>query len=339
MALAMPASAKAATGGLCAPAPCSSRPPAGPRAAAPAARRQSPSKSQTAVPHASFSSLFGNDRASLQKQKQAAQPARRRSGGSAAPVMALAEGDTYIVELQKPYGVKFYKGDDGATYVDAVAEGYPAEQVIAVGDKVLETSAIFGDDMWPAAEYGRTMYALKNRIGILALKMEKKNGVMQPIFVANEEWKNERNAGNYGDAIREKQIENYLKKVELEEQREKQMAGGLTNYKAGNYEEALLQFETLLTLQPTLKEEAVASYNVACCYSKIGEVDAGLLALEAAMKAGFDDYKTIREDSDLTTLRESSKFTPLLNRYDEPFINENALKALTSVFGLFGGKK
>lgn len=30
--------------------------------------------------------------------------------------------------------------------------------------------------MWPAAEYGRTMYTVKNRVGPLIVKLEKKNG-------------------------------------------------------------------------------------------------------------------------------------------------------------------
>ena len=81
------------------------------------------------------------------------------------------------------------------------------------------------------------------------------------------------------------------------------------------------------------------------------------------MDAGFEDYKvsslqlhwkliihlvtnnimnlsqTIRTDPDLEGLRESEEFEPLLKQYDEPFINENAIKAISNIFGFMGGKK
>lgn len=51
-----------------------------------------------------------------------------------------------------------------------------------------------------------------------------------------------------------------------------------------------------------------------------------------------DMLQTIREDPDLANLRAAPGFTSLINKYDEPFINENAMKALKSMFGLFGKK-
>lgn len=46
----------------------------------------------------------------------------------------------------------------------------------------------------------------------------------------------------------------------------------------------------------------------------------------------------IREDPDLSALRDTDEFDELIAQFDEPFINENALKALGSVFGIFGRK-
>jgi hypothetical protein len=43
--------------------------------------------------------------------------------------------------------------------------------------------------------------------------------------------------------------------------------------------------------------------------------------------------QTVREDADLQKLRESPDFAAIINKYDEPFINENAVKALKNVFG------
>lgn len=37
-------------------------------------------------------------------------------------------------------------------------------------------SAVFGEEIWPAAEYGRTMYTIRQRIGPLLMKMQKRYG-------------------------------------------------------------------------------------------------------------------------------------------------------------------
>lgn len=256
-----------------------------------------------------------------------------------AKAQAQAVGEIYTVELEKPYGIKFYKGTDGSTYIDALAPGQSADRSgkFTVGDKVLETSAVFGDDMWPAAEYGRTMYCIKNRSGGIIMKMQKNNGQRIAAFEVSDAYLAERKAGSLGDAVREKQVENYLRKKEQKEERRGALSDGLALYKKGEYQEAMMRFETVLGLQPDPAEEGVASYNVACCYAKLGQVETGLAALQAAMEAGFDDFKSIRADPDLAVLRESEAFQPLINKYDEPFINENALKAIGS-FWPFGKK-
>lgn len=57
-----------------------------------------------------------------------------------------SEGDEepyeeYEVEIDQPYGIKFVKGRDGGTYIDAIAPGGSADKagVFNVGDKVLAT--------------------------------------------------------------------------------------------------------------------------------------------------------------------------------------------------------
>lgn len=49
--------------------------------------------------------------------------------------------EEYEVEIIQPYGLKFAKGRDGGTYIDAIAPGGFAEKTgkFAVGDKVLAT--------------------------------------------------------------------------------------------------------------------------------------------------------------------------------------------------------
>ena len=49
--------------------------------------------------------------------------------------------EEYEVEIEQPYGLKFRKGRDGGTYIDAILPGGAAEKtgVFTVGDKVLAT--------------------------------------------------------------------------------------------------------------------------------------------------------------------------------------------------------
>ena len=58
----------------------------------------------------------------------------------------------------------------------------------------------------------------------------------------------------------------------------------------------------------------------------VEQTEAGLEALEAAMSAGFEQYSKIRSDPNLDNLRKSPKFKELIDRYDEPVFNDNAIK-------------
>ncbi|KAL7081645.1 hypothetical protein ACP275_14G051500 [Erythranthe tilingii] len=255
---------------------------------------------------------------------------------------AQAAGDEekieeYEVELVQPYGLRFAKGRDGGTYIDAIAPGGFADKtgVFTVGDKVMATSAVFGEEIWPAAEYGRTMYTIRQRIGPLLMKMQKRYGKMDNTGELSEKeiLRAERNSGNVSLKLREIQMQNYLRKKEQKEQREKDLFEGLKLYKSGKYEDALEKFESVLGSKPEQNEAAVASYNVACCYSKLNQLQAGLSALEDAMKDGFEDFKRIRADPDLENVRKSEGFESLMKKFDESFINENAINAIKSLFG------
>lgn len=43
----------------------------------------------------------------------------------------------------------------------------------------------------------------------------------------------------------------------------------------------------------------------------------------------------IRTDPDLANVRTAEEFEPLMKKYDESFINENAINAIKSIFGIF----
>ncbi|KAH9660328.1 hypothetical protein KPL70_024167 [Citrus sinensis] len=78
---------------------------------------------------------------------------------------------------------------------------------------------------------------------------------------------------------------------------------------------------------------------------KLCQVKAGLSALEDALLAGYEDFKEnlwiiepVRTDPDLENLRTSEEFDVLRKRFDESFINENAINAIKSLFGLLDKK-
>lgn len=52
----------------------------------------------------------------------------------------------------------------------------------------------------------------------------------------------------------------------------------------------------------------------------------GLEALKLALEFGFDDFAKVRSDPNLANLRKSPKFKAIIDKYDEPVINEEALK-------------
>ncbi|GFZ20810.1 protein containing PDZ domain, a K-box domain, and a TPR region [Actinidia rufa] len=249
------------------------------------------------------------------------------------------ENEEYEVELVQPYGLKFRKGRDGGTYIDAIGAGGSADKsgMFTVGDKVLATSAVFGEEIWAAAEYGRTMYTIRQRIGPLLMKMQKRHGKLDESgeLTEKEIIRAERNSGVISNRVREIQMQNYTRKKEQKEQREMDLREGLKLYKTSKYEEALEKFESVLGSKPDPTEASVASYNVACCYSKLNQIQAGLSALEDALEAGFEDFKRIRTDPDLANIRTSEEFEPLMKRFDESFINENAISAIKSIFGIF----
>ncbi|WVZ53475.1 hypothetical protein U9M48_004411 [Paspalum notatum var. saurae] len=201
-------------------------------------------------------------------------------------------------------------GRDGGTYIQAVFPGGGAEKTgqFTVGDKVLATSSIFGEEIWPAAGYGQTMYCIHQRIGPLYMKMERRFGEWDGAgeLTEKEIIRAERNSGVVSFRVREIQ-----RKMEQKMQREEDPRMGLRLHKDGKYGEALEKFE----LSRDRNRRAI---------------QAGLSALEDALKAGYEDFKRIRTDPDLDNLRKSEQFETLLKNYDESFINENALNAIKS---------
>ena len=283
--------------------------------------------------------------ATKSKQQVRASRVVVRADGAATEAPAVAE--TYEVTLPKPIEVKFARGNDGGAYC-VVVPPEPQYDMFEIGDKILKVSASFGNEIWDADSYGQVIYAMKNRNGDIYLQMQKMNGDLSALE-QNEKstgFKSERAGGNYGSGTKEQQMNNYSKKKELEVQRLDMFDEGIALYNKGDHDSALIVFEEVAALEPknfmsdnfetSTEIFKVAQYNIACCFSKLGQIDNSIGALKKCMAAGWVDYKKIRTDPSLAQVQKSEKFIEMMNKFDEPLINQNAINF---VKGIFGGKK
>jgi tetratricopeptide (TPR) repeat protein len=244
----------------------------------------------------------------------------------------LTDGTEYEVEQPRPTGIKWAKAPDGGIYVAGLDRN--ADTRVQFGDKLLEVSANFGDKVWKAESFPQCMMAIKTRIGPVYMKILSRGGNTDVLYMKDErdEYDKERAGGNYGAGTQQeiRNRVNALKKTEKD--RKELFDDGVKKFQAGEYREALEQFQMVQTLEPPnyigdrferyTEYYKYASYNVACCYSKLEEERAGLIALREALDSGWNDYDKIRTDEPLKFLRQSPKFQPLLDLYDEPiFVN------------------
>jgi tetratricopeptide (TPR) repeat protein len=70
--------------------------------------------------------------------------------------------------------------------------------------------------------------------------------------------------------------------------------------KAHRSEESITKLKSLLAVQPGY---ALAHYNLACNYSRLGKAEDAFCSLSAAVKSGYTNFKKIQSDPDLAFLR------------------------------------
>lgn len=262
-------------------------------------------------------------------------------------------GGEYEISVKKPLGFQLARGIDGGAYVQRSDPSTGnTDDRIQPGDKVLAVSASFGSDVWDCKGYGQALYAIKTRNGEVYVKFQSRGGDLS-VFDDSQldkdqsKYWSERDGGNYGLSTKQWQAKNYKQRKELEEKRVALFEAALGKFKKGDIEGALIDFEEVISMEPKnyMGEDLskvtqifrVTQYNIACCYSAIDQVDAGLDALQAALKAGFEQYGKIRTDPNLEKVRTSPRFEPMVDQYDEPVISRGAISAIKSLFS-FGGK-
>jgi len=63
-------------------------------------------------------------------------------------------------------------------------------------------------------------------------------------------------------------------------------------------------------------ERQAALYNIACCHSQLGDLDAALKAMAQCLQAGYEGFEELRSDPDLAALRSDPRFAELLARFE-----------------------
>lgn len=75
--------------------------------------------------------------------------------------------------------------------------------------------------------------------------------------------------------------------------------------KNGQYVQGLAVDQRLAQIRP---DDPYVFYNLACSYSLMQDVDEALIAIQQAVKCGYDDVAFLEQDEDLKDLRADPRF-------------------------------
>jgi tetratricopeptide (TPR) repeat protein len=81
----------------------------------------------------------------------------------------------------------------------------------------------------------------------------------------------------------------------------------------GRYAEGLQVDKRLVQLRPN---DPLAHYNLACSYALLKQPDLALKTLRRAVELGYRDFRYMREDRDLDSVRHDPRFRQLLREYE-----------------------
>jgi tetratricopeptide (TPR) repeat protein len=81
----------------------------------------------------------------------------------------------------------------------------------------------------------------------------------------------------------------------------------------GRYADGLEIDKKLIQLRPT---DSLAHYNLACSYALLKKPDLSLKTLRRAVELGYRDFRYMKEDRDLDSVRHDPRFRQLLREYE-----------------------
>ena len=81
----------------------------------------------------------------------------------------------------------------------------------------------------------------------------------------------------------------------------------------GRYADGLQIDKRLVTLRPN---DPLAHYNLACSFALLKKPDLALKTLRRAIELGYRDFRYMREDRDLDTLRHDPRFRQMIREFE-----------------------
>jgi tetratricopeptide (TPR) repeat protein len=81
----------------------------------------------------------------------------------------------------------------------------------------------------------------------------------------------------------------------------------------GRFAEGLQIDKRLVQLRPA---DALAHYNLACSFALLKRPDQSIKTLRRAVELGYRDFRYMREDHDLDSIRHDPRFRQLLREYE-----------------------
>jgi tetratricopeptide (TPR) repeat protein len=81
----------------------------------------------------------------------------------------------------------------------------------------------------------------------------------------------------------------------------------------GRFADGLEIDKKLIQLRPT---DSLAHYNLACSYALLKKPELALKTLRRAVELGYRDFRYMREDRDLESIRHDPRFRQLLREYE-----------------------
>ena len=81
----------------------------------------------------------------------------------------------------------------------------------------------------------------------------------------------------------------------------------------GRFAEGLQVDKRLVQLRPN---DALAHYNLACSYALLKRAELSIKTLRRAVELGYRDFRYMREDHDLDSVRHDPRFRQLLREYE-----------------------
>lgn len=82
----------------------------------------------------------------------------------------------------------------------------------------------------------------------------------------------------------------------------------------GRYAEGMQIDKRLVSLRPS---DPLAHYNLACSYALLKRPEQALKTLRRAVELGYRDFRYMREDRDLDTIRHDPRFRQLLREFEK----------------------